>query len=199
MDGPKTAVKLVVSPIMTTFNDPISLSPKEFERKVQRILKASGTELSNFRTIHREKLSSSDGVYEIDVTARFSALGANFVVLVECKHQKNPVKREVVQVLHDRIQSLGAHKGMLFATTTFQKGAIEYAMKHGIALIQITKWHPSWVAFSETMPPISEDELEYACWLTTLSKESHVQSQMISEKNLDIITQYFKSSGQETA
>jgi restriction system protein len=182
---------------MTTFHDPISLSPKEFERKVQHILEASGAKLSNFRTIHREKLSSFDGIYEIDVTARFSALGGNFVVLVECKNQKNPIKREVVQVLHNRIQSVGAHKGMLFATTTFQKGAVEYAMRHGIALIQITQWNYSWAAFSETMPSISEDELEYVCWLTTLSKEGHVISEMIAERNEDIIKQYLNISVKE--
>jgi restriction system protein len=86
-----------------------------------------------------EKLQASDGVYEIDVTARFEVLGARFLVLIECKNHKNPIKREVVQVLYDRIRAVGAHKGMIFSTAKFQKGAIEFARAHNIALLQIVE------------------------------------------------------------
>ena len=38
--------------------------------------------------------------YEIDVVARFTILeGAEIVVLIECKHYKNSIKRELVQTL----------------------------------------------------------------------------------------------------
>jgi len=178
---------------MTTIHDPITLSPEAFEREVQRILEKCGADLDSFRTTHREKLCASDGVYQIDVTARFSALGAHFVVLVECKHQKNPVKREVVQVLRDKVQSLGANKGMLFSTATFQKGAVAYALKHGIALIRITHWHESFVTFSRTRRSIPIDQLDYAFWFTTLSEDGNNRSQMLSDKNLDIIRKFIDS------
>src|SRR5262249_23447663 len=74
--------------------------------------------------------------YEIDVTARFKALG-DMLVLIECKHHKNPIKREVVQVLYDKLRALGAQKGMIFSTVKFQKGAIEFAQAHGIALVLV--------------------------------------------------------------
>ena len=84
-----------------------------------------------------EKIEGSDGTYEIDVTARFEVLGASFLVLAECKHHKNPIKREAMQVLYDRLRAVGANKGMMFSTSGFQKGAIEFARAHRIALIQI--------------------------------------------------------------
>ncbi|MFZ0751392.1 MAG: restriction endonuclease, partial [Pyrinomonadaceae bacterium] len=96
-----------------------------------------GLKLPNFKVQRLEKLNTPDGVYEIDVTARFEVLGAQFLVLIECKHHKNPIKRDVVQLLHDRVRAVGAHKGMIFSTGRFQRGAIQFARAHRIALIQI--------------------------------------------------------------
>ena len=92
------------------------ISPKEFELTVKEILAASSNNLTDFKAIHREKIEGIDGTYEIGVTARFNALGVSFLVLVECKHHKHPIKREIVQILKDRINSTGAHKGIIFST-----------------------------------------------------------------------------------
>src|SRR5438132_1552588 len=100
--------------------EPVTLSPDEFEQEVERLLWTSGLDLKDFRAQRREKLTGPYGVYEIDVTARFEALGADFLVLVECKHHKRKVERELVQVLHDRIGAVGAHKGIMFSTAGFQ-------------------------------------------------------------------------------
>jgi restriction system protein len=118
------------------------LTPSEFEEHVREMLGLSGCDLSDLRITRREVLQGAEGGYEIDVIVRFSALNANFVVLVECKHHKSPIKRDVVQVLFDRIRSTGAHKGIVFATSTFQRGAIEYAKQHGIALVKVTDSEP---------------------------------------------------------
>src|ERR1700730_2937621 len=64
---------------------------------------------------------------------------ADFLVLVECKHEKRKTERQDVQILHTKIQSLGAQKGMIFSTAGFQEGAVQYAELHGIALVQIAK------------------------------------------------------------
>ena len=58
-------------------------------------------------------------------------------MLIECKHYKNPIKRETIQILKDKLHSVGAQKGILFTTATFQSGCIEYAEKHGIALVRM--------------------------------------------------------------
>lgn len=78
---------------------------------MKSIIEKSGLGLAQFSVQHLEKLDGTDGAYEIDVTARFRALGADFLVLIECKHHRHPVKRDIVQVLYDRIRAVGAHKG----------------------------------------------------------------------------------------
>lgn len=114
------------------------LSPTEFETLVESWFEKVGDTLESFEVAHLETLPGADGEYAIDVTVRFRAFqGAQFLVLVECKKHKNPIKREVIQVLHDRLRSVGGHKGFVVATTSFQSGAVEYATKHGIALVQV--------------------------------------------------------------
>ena len=113
-------------------------TPAEFEVAVEEIIRRTGVGLTDFTVTRSEDLQGTDGCYEIDVTARFTAFGgASFVMLVECKRYEDPIKREKVQVLRDKLQSIGAHKGMMVSTSTFQSGAIEYAEKHGIALVQM--------------------------------------------------------------
>jgi len=106
--------------------DNVDITPIEFEKEVARCLKENGMNLTNSIVRHNVKARGSDGLYQIDVMAEFEAFGgAKFQVLVECKHQKNPIKREIVQALYDKIRSIGAHKGILFASTRFQSGALE--------------------------------------------------------------------------
>ncbi len=113
------------------------ITPVEFEKLVHSYLSNLGEELKEFRSSHDEKIVRSDGKYQIDVYAEFVALGGEIKVLIECKRYKEKIKREVVQLLFDKIRSIGAHKGMIFATSGFQEGAILYAKAHGIALIRV--------------------------------------------------------------
>ena len=121
---------------MNKFFD-VNLSPAQFEEEVAKLIRRQGIGLSEFEVKRLEKISGHDGIYEIDITARFEVLGVSFLVLIECKHHKNPIKREVVQILYDRLRAIDGHKGIIFSTAPFQRGAIEYAQVHGIALIQI--------------------------------------------------------------
>ena len=163
---------------------PITLTPKQFEIEVEHLLKTlERGKLSDFKTQRLEVIQGVDGDYEIDVTARFEALGGNFLVLVECKHHKNPIKRDVVQVLYDRIRSVGAHKGMIFSTASFQKGAIEYAKQRGIALVKVADGKTSYstkaagpTVYPPWLPP-------YVGWVITLSDEGHETCSLIDEEN----------------
>jgi restriction system protein len=119
----------------------LHVTPEAFEKMVVSFLRQMQGTLHDFNVEHRLSLAGPDGEFAIDAVARFEALGADFVVLVECKHHKNPVKREVVQVLRDKVRSL-AHKGMVFSTGGFQKGAIEYATAQRIALVHYTEGGP---------------------------------------------------------
>lgn len=123
---------------MTKWKHPSYVTPEEYELQVKLWLESVGNELDSFSAIHREVLSGADGEYEIDVVVRFKALGGvQFQTLVECKKYKNPIKRELVQALHQKQLSLGANKAILVSTSAFQDGAIEFSRAHGIALVRL--------------------------------------------------------------
>ncbi|KPB75020.1 restriction endonuclease [Pseudomonas syringae pv. tomato] len=116
----------------------LKITATEFERLVRDWILKQGGELTSLEVTHDVKVEAHDSTYQIDVLAKFQAFaGAEFIVLIECKKYRNAVERELVQVLHDKVRSVGAHKGMLFTTTGFQSGAIKYAKAHGIALVSI--------------------------------------------------------------
>jgi restriction system protein len=115
------------------------ISPKEFELLVKEYLDGVGKELKNFKAIHNIQLIKSDGEYQIDIYAEFELLGAMFKVLVECKRHKNEIKREIVQLLYDKLRATGTQKGMIFSTSGFQSGAYKFAEEHGIALIRVVE------------------------------------------------------------
>ncbi len=117
--------------------DYIDISPEEFELLTLSYLKEIGSELDGFEIQHNVKEVAADGTYQIDIKAIFEALGTTIKVLIECKNHRSPIKRETVQVLRDRLQSLGAQKGIIFSTSKFQSGCIEYAEQHGIALVRM--------------------------------------------------------------
>lgn len=122
---------------MPNIPDNTDITPEKFEQLVHGYLSDLGKDLKSFEAVHNSNVQAHDGTYQIDVKATFEALGCDFVVLVECKRHRSAIKREVIQVLHDKIRSTGAHKGILFSTSKFQEGAREYALKHGIALVRV--------------------------------------------------------------
>ncbi|MDL2082093.1 restriction endonuclease [Streptomyces sp. GXMU-J15] len=113
------------------------LSPAEYEQAVAGLVQAAGHEVDNWQVQHLDPVEGLDGTYIIDVTVRFRIMGADFLMLFECKRHASPVKREHVQVLKDKLQSTGAQKGVLVAASGFQRGALEYARRHGIACVRL--------------------------------------------------------------
>lgn len=117
----------------------VDMSPQDFERWTADFLRRADAELSNFKVANSEVIQSADGAYSFDATVRFESMGLSFLVLVECKHQKRPIERQQVQVLQDKLRSVSAQKAVLFATTGFQRGAIEYAKLNRIALVRVVE------------------------------------------------------------
>jgi len=113
------------------------LSPAEYEQAVARIAQSAGHEVADWRVQLLEPVEGIDGSYIVDVTVRFQLAGMDFLVLFECKRHASPVKREHVLVLHAKLQSTGAQKGVLVAASGFQSGALEYARAHGIACVRL--------------------------------------------------------------
>ncbi len=144
-----------------------TLTPFEYELAVKAILDADGLSLQRYASGHLQPVSGVDGEYIIDVVATFDALGAAFVVLVECKHEKRKVERQDVQVLKSKLESTGAHKGMLFSISGFQRGAVEYADVHGIALVQLVDGFSTWHTRSiglDSPPPTWQKLPRYVGW-----------------------------------
>jgi restriction system protein len=118
--------------------DPKTMTPVEFELSVKAHLDMEGCILKDFRTEHLETLSGTDGDYEMDVTARFEAIGVDFLVVIECKrYGAKPVERMEVQALQQKKLSVGAHKAIIYTTSRFRSGAVKFAKAHGIALVRV--------------------------------------------------------------
>ncbi len=135
-----------------------SIDGKQFEGLVTELLRDLGRGLADFKLETQELIVGSDGRYRIDITARFSALGLEFLVLVECKDHARPVEREDVQVLADKKRSAGAQKGVLYSTNGFQRGAIEYARQHRIALVRVLEGALIYETRAADMPRMSPPE-----------------------------------------
>ena len=57
-------------------------------------------------------------------------MGVLYKTIVECKHYKYPISREIVQKVYDNLRAIGAQKGIVVSTSNFQSGAIDYAKAH---------------------------------------------------------------------
>jgi hypothetical protein len=124
----------------TAFYPQADITPGEFEEFVaKQLFGAASSEVDDLSVTLHEKITSADGTYDFDATIRYQLAGMSFLVLVEAKLHKYPIKRELVQVLHDKIHSVGAHKGVMVSTAPYQAGALLFAKKHGIALVTVTE------------------------------------------------------------
>jgi restriction system protein len=173
---------------MTKFKRASEITPEEYELQVKTWLESVGQKLDSFSAIHREVLSSADGEYEIDVVVRFKVLGGiQFKTLVECKKHKNPIKRELVQALHQKQLSLGANKAILVSTSAFQDGAIEFAKVHGIALVRLMSGAAHYIQGSKSndapIPYIPADVDPYAGLLYS-PEEGLIPEGFSSHKNI---------------
>jgi hypothetical protein len=144
-----------VDPI-TSQHPPADISPAEFEEFVVQLLKSIYSKVDDLIITPHDKVTGADGTYDFDVTVRFRVGDFQFYVLVEAKRHKNPIKRDLVMVLNQKKQSVGAHKGMMFSTAPYQKGARKSAMKHGIGLATVTEGRFTVAARAEaSTPPMS--------------------------------------------
>lgn len=139
------------------------MDPIEFEKACLEILKgyAEEEQLKDFEIIHNKIIKSSDGKYQIDIFAKFTAMKSQFKILCECKRYKYSISREKVAVLHQKLISIGAQKGILISTSDFQSGAIEYAKAHGIALIKVDDYHFEYLCHSNDNMQCDDDPFLY--------------------------------------
>jgi len=75
------------------------------------------------------------------------------LILVECKHYKDKVEISDLLEFAQRIDDIGAHKGVVVSTVGFQEGAIKVADAHGIALVTTA---PVWQTILYDLSPRGE-------------------------------------------
>jgi len=182
--------------MISPFDENITkINATEFELFVKSLLESTDEQLQDLKIIHDEKIKNHDGTYQIDVTARFKAFGGDFLLLIECKHHKNPIKREVVQTLHDKVRTLSAQKGMIFSTIGFQKGAIQYASQHGIALVRVADGKTSYATRSLNNSheiPLSENIPKYIGWRIKEKENGSVSMSSISNDRMDSFIKFLE-------
>ena len=104
--------------------DSVQITPGEYELQVLQWIRASAGPLIDFDATHLKSLDDHGGEYEFDVVVEFSVFeGAKIIVLAECKRYSKPVERDKVLALHAKVQDTAAHKGIMFSTSGFQRGA----------------------------------------------------------------------------
>jgi restriction system protein len=171
-----------------------ALSGKEFEQLVTGWLRECGASLPDFRVESQELITAPDGNYRIDVSVHFSQLGMDFFVLGECKDHSRAVEREDVQVLNDKIRAVGAHKGVLFSTNGFQRGAIEYARAHGIALVQVANGDSTYVVREINpkydAPPPWANVPPFVGQLVWLSDDGLIHRSLVESSRVDALTNF---------
>jgi restriction system protein len=137
---------------------PLQINPKvsweEYERQVHDVLTSAGGRV-NLQVTGKRTLKAGDGEdeYEVDASAELEMFGGALIkIIIECKCHTKPVNRDLVLTLHAKAQDLGAHKAMLFSTSGFQKGAVTYAKRYGISLVQLADGRVTYFTRSATAP-----------------------------------------------
>lgn len=179
------------------FIQTVEITPEEFERQVNLWLKRSSHGLKNFRVTHRKKLEGHGGEYELDAVAEFEAFdGASMIVLVECKYYKNPVERDIVMLLDAKIRDTGSHKGIVFTTSGFQSGALEYAKAHGIATIIVQDGQAAYQtrSINGVATPPWYPQYNYIGWMAGINENGNETYRLVAYDYLEAIDEWLRPS-----
>jgi restriction system protein len=173
----------------------VEILPVEFEKLVLEWLRRSAAKQQhNLETTHLGVVHGSGGDYKIDVLARITFFaGAVFIVLVECKHQARPVEREDVMVLDSKLRDVGAHKGILFSTSGFQSGALQYAKARGVATVTVVQ--DAWLyitraATDQRTGPLPVADLDPYMGIIMQETATGVSCHTINSANLDSLMEW---------
>jgi len=115
------------------------ITPAEYEQLIADVCKLAASGILSIPGAvveQRQKLRGKSGqLHEIDVVVDVQFSGVRFLTLIECKAWQRPVGVEEVMVLKQRVDDIGAHKGIVVSHNGFQQGAVTFAKPNGIALV----------------------------------------------------------------
>lgn len=173
--------------------EPTNTTPVEYEKQVLSWLEGACPQVNSFRIEHLKKLSGSGGEYEFDGVAEIEVFnGAIIKILIECKRYSSPVEREVILAFHSKILDVGAHKGMVFSTSGFQKGAISYATSKGIAAISFFEGQYLYETRSLYPPYKPPSHLQFPKFAGSMfsGDENRFTVSTFDESNLEVLGQF---------
>lgn len=102
---------------------------KDFEKFVAELYKDS-EELTVEHNV--TEVGKSNAKRQIDVLVIQKTKLHTIKTIIECKRWKEPVDRQVIDVLFASVEDLNANKGAIFTTKGYEEGAIEYAKSKNI-------------------------------------------------------------------
>jgi restriction system protein len=178
-----------------------AVTPVEYEEQVVEWLRRSGPDLVSFDVTHLRHMEGAGGDYEIDAVAEMSLFGgARIVILVECKRHNRPVERDAVAALWAKLQDIGAHKAVMFATCGFQSGALTFAMAHGIATVAFVEGRFTYETRSldQVVEPPPWAGIPRFCGLFLTETDSGICSATIDNERLDELQIWLRSMPHST-
>jgi len=99
-------------------------------------------------TVHKHRVYEGRRTghqHDIDVSIDLEVGGLRILILVECKKYRRRVEISDLLEFAQRIDDIGASKGVVVSTIGFQKGALKVASAHRIALVTTApEWH--WIS-----------------------------------------------------
>lgn len=76
---------------------------------------------------------------QFDVAIRFTNGPHQYLTLIECKDQKQPLAVEKVDAFVTKARDAKANKAVIVTTAGFQSGCIEVAKRHAVDLFQVNE------------------------------------------------------------
>ncbi|MCW2256878.1 hypothetical protein M2263_002969 [Providencia alcalifaciens] len=103
----------------------------------QQLLDIQGNKTMVARNV---QISGREGsCYQIDVYYEFEMAGIRHRVAVECKNRSRPLERESVLAFHSKIHQCCLSHGIIVSSSSFQKGAREFAEKNNVTLMNYSE------------------------------------------------------------
>jgi Protein of unknown function (DUF4238) len=101
-----------------------------------------------------------------------------FATYLALQHRRTPRGRQWFVEMHEHasklMQSVGAHKGVMFSTSGFQRGAVDFAKTHGIALVSVTEGRFMYETKSaERRPALTREEAKEMWNLPTFAGQCY--------------------------
>jgi hypothetical protein len=128
-----------------------SLQYEEFVRKTYDTLISHRIGKVYSKKLYTGKRTGHE--HEIDVSIELEIVDLLILILVECKHYQSKVDISDVLEFAQRIDDIGAHKGVMVTTIGYQEGALKVAHAHGIALVSTI---PYWRMVCKSAGPIAK-------------------------------------------